>query len=128
MVGWGKISPLHFNGGNMAVRRICPICNGAATDAYCEFTGYKYYGNMEDIFGLFFTHEIYDACDPEDIEDLDGQQTEEFDRILSMGNVCLYAGTRVRSTLESFFPEGTVTRTNLDLLVSNIEDPVTPEP
>jgi hypothetical protein len=111
----------------MALRRVCPVCNGSG-GFYCGNKGVLLIGTQEDILGLVYAHEIYDLCDPEDIENLGGQQTEEFNRVLSMGALSLYQGKRARATLESLFPIGTVTRTNLDALIAQMEQPVEPPP
>ena len=107
----------------MALKRVCPVCDGAATDVYCRYTGYKYYGNMEDILGLFLTHEIMEATDPLEYSALSDANKDAYKMIVSAGTVSLLEGGTVRAALEFMFPEGTTTRTNLDALISLIEVP-----
>ena len=107
----------------MALRRICPICNGSGTDVYCRYTGYKYYGNTEDILGLFLTHEIMEATDPIEYSALSDANKDVYKIIISAGTISLLEGGTVRAALEFMFPGGTTTRANLDALTSLIEVP-----
>jgi len=111
----------------MALRRICPICNGEGTDVFCRYTGYKYYGNVEDMLGMFLACEIYEAIDQAEYTDLTGNQEKDCDDILSLGFVSLYGESRAKAKLWTLFGEGTTTRANLEALISLIEVPEAPE-
>lgn len=107
----------------MALKRVCPVCNGAATDQYCEQTGLQYYGHIEDILGLFLSYEIYEATDPDEYTDLDDDYQEDYEKIMALGYVCLYGETRVKVRLWELFGAGTTTRANLQALIDLIEEP-----
>ena len=107
----------------MSLKRICPICKGAGTDIYCRYTGLKYYGNVEDMLGLFLSHEILEATDQDEYGALSGTKKNAYDMILKCGMVDLNEGTQVRASLWDMFGEGTTTRANLEALTSFIEVP-----
>lgn len=112
----------------MAIKRWCPICDGAGTDSFCGYTGVRSVGNIEDVYGIFLGSEIYESTDQAEYDALDDDYKEEYSRIVGMAFVFLTDGSRARTKLWGWFPGGTTTRAKLERLVSILEEPVTPEP
>lgn len=85
----------------------CLVCNG---EKYTPL----YYISLPD--KVFYSHEILEATDPDEYDDLDDE--EEYDRLLNCGIVDLNDGKYGKTKLWELFDSESTTRANLVALIS----------
>lgn len=101
----------------------CPFCtNGARIETSCQrchSTGFLPWGVLA-VPGdnIVYAHEIYDATDQTDYDNLSDGDEEAYAAILAMGILDLSGGTRTRTKLWDMFDGESTTRANLIALLA----------